>query len=742
MLLEAALNVGTRFINTLANCGSDIAFKLPSTVLVNDAKTPNAHSPDTKLKGSPILDVVIERILTTPPLNYNYVKDITPNSSILDNPQSFADYGVPSIISRYRTPSVKFHLGTPDTLEWFNLPPIIKLPSSNSPGTYYYQPKEEYIAKEMIMHHIASLHSRFTQHPKTTKSYREDDRSSLTREQHIAIKSIEDFPITVITGGPGVGKTFVAKEIFRKYGYSQTRLIGYTGALVSHLRSVILDSLDTSTTNITEIVHMVHQQYHTQYKSTHAPPKLIRIVIIDELPMFDNRTLAMALSLYTDTQTRVVFLADENQIGAIGLGSVFTQFKQFYDDKQQTIDGPSTPSTLINFCTLTQNFRQSVATQQLRDLLKEFAQGRSHVLLKNGLHANAQAGVSYIPLPLPTDNAHNIKTLADTIDNNFTQTPIHQRLDLYYNTMFLTFTKATQDAVNMIISSIVLIHQTQQLGIKQLPKITYYIGQRVMIKGRNFHGSGTPPTLQLFNGEVYVIDTIALVPQSPRPDAYKNTKEPAPDILTELAQITSNETGSKKPLYRWASADKSTNAFRLDGACNSKTILIKLRKWMANGQDSNTFRYAMVDVGSPGPQDLLKGCPALYVQNLSEAWAMTVNKAQGCEFDRVCLVIKDGTNETKDFTPGHGLVAISRAKHQFTLISDSVEILDKMWGVVARNEEGAIPQISHSGLILSKKEPLSDLKMHLLSPLAPWNITSNKEDIGKGGMKRPNSAMS
>jgi nucleoside-triphosphatase THEP1 len=626
--------------------------------------------------------------------------------------------------------------------------------------------------------------------PKVKEDYN-NKTSVLTDEQRAAMNSIEDYSITVITGGPGVGKTFVAKEIFKKYGHDQTRLIAYTGALVSHLRQVIASTLELGlndsgtgsgddrdrnhSSKITKIVHMVHGKYYAKHKhrfstsAANSPSQsqaMVRVVIIDELPMFDNRTLAMALSLYTDTQTRLVFLADENQIGAIGLGSVFAQFKNYYNDQYQTVDeATQTPPTkLINFCGLTQNFRQSHATQELKDLLHCFADGTSSPLFLRSSSSDNHSGVKYLEIPQVSNQQENNSALFKVISGHFTNHTQNNApdLSLYYNTMFLTLRRDTQRVVNSIISSIVLAQQKKSES-RGTSKATYYIGQRVMIDKKNFHANSIDHRLQLFNGEVYIVDKIVVPPSPtaqqsiPSSENTSKNKGDKADVVDLLRVMTTNS-----PACQGIISDFNSAVFGVIGAMGGvadqnkaapKMIIIKLKKWPSSPDPM--YKYAMVLKGGPsGLLDTatklliqsLNGCPLISVNNLVESWAMTVNKAQGCEFDRACLVIRDGTKETKDFTPGHGLVAISRAKQHFTFIAHSPDILDRMWGVISNNEKELESVQSSQSIraraVINKKEPLSDFKTYLLSPDAPWN-NNNLPTLTRntGGIKRSSSAM-
>jgi hypothetical protein len=703
-------------------------------------------------------------------------------------------------------------------MEWFNLPPIIKTVNESVPGVVYYQTREQYIAKSTILSHIHSLYSRVSELPKWEPSYTASG-SILTKEQQCALNSIDTTPITMIVGGPGVGKTFVAQEIFRKYGFAQTRLMGYTGALVSHLRSVIspcLESnrdrdatkgaLNTIDLAIDDVVHMVHEHYITKYKNPvtrdtrspfgHTAP--IRIVIIDEVPMFDNRTLAMALSLYTETQTRLVFLADENQIGSIGLGSVFKQFREYYQEQQENtniiIENDDTngdsdigrkrnvPPPLLNMITLTENFRLSKteASKDLKELASLYERGRSTLIFdfnqlteKTGGLESFSGGVHFIKLIEATSAAmgESIKSVKDVIPEYFfkhSQDTIH-----LLSTMFLTFTRITRTQVNDVVSSILIRTLIPELMFNNSdtiatamgnssqnnlpttePSIIYFVGQRVMIEGKNFHNARIHPSLHLFNGELYTVAEIISIPSPPiassippQKDEDKKTQHTPllGEVIGELNRVTKDA-----PKYNYVTKPQGVSMhLKLNDSKKKETLMVesfimKLQKWPI----TNTSRYKYIIVTAnptkppfsssttPDQSRVFSLCPVLEKRHLVESWAMTVNKTQGCEFNKVCLVIQNGTEETKHFSTGHGLVAISRARDEFTLISHASDALDTIKNM---GESG------NGSLFFGTQnntEVISDLKTHLLSPTAPWrrslpNITIINESTDlKRGIKR------
>ena len=141
----------------------------------------------------------------------------------------------------------------------------------------------------------------------------------LAGEQLDAINAVSRRPLTIITGGPGVGKTTVVGEIVARAlaakqkialaaptGRAAKRLSESTGVSAQTLHRLL--AFDPATG------HFTHDR---------SNPLNCRIVIVDESSMLD---LPLALALFRAIRpgTSVVLVGDADQLPSVGPGNVFS----------------------------------------------------------------------------------------------------------------------------------------------------------------------------------------------------------------------------------------------------------------------------------------------------------------------------------------------------------------------------------------------------------------------------------
>lgn len=143
----------------------------------------------------------------------------------------------------------------------------------------------------------------------------------LEEHQHKAVVFVYQHPLSVITGGPGTGKTTIIKAIlhvWRKF---------------SDMSSVVMMApTGKAARRITEITgyqaYTIHQQTGNARsaesgKRPHIiPPEDVGMVIVDEGSMID---INVALMLFNHIQkgTRVVIIGDKDQLPSVGPGNFF-----------------------------------------------------------------------------------------------------------------------------------------------------------------------------------------------------------------------------------------------------------------------------------------------------------------------------------------------------------------------------------------------------------------------------------
>lgn len=136
---------------------------------------------------------------------------------------------------------------------------------------------------------------------------------ALNIEQRQAVETALAHRLSIITGGPGTGKTFTATALIS--AHDGTTLIGApTGKAASHLIDKVGGEGGTLHTllNIKSLLDTLR-----------APqPLQAELIVIDESSMIDPTLFAHLLSAISDT-TRIVFMGDVNQLPAVEGGSIF-----------------------------------------------------------------------------------------------------------------------------------------------------------------------------------------------------------------------------------------------------------------------------------------------------------------------------------------------------------------------------------------------------------------------------------
>ena len=160
--------------------------------------------------------------------------------------------------------------------------------------------------------------------------------------QYDAVKRALTHRFSVITGGPGTGKTSTVVRILTTLLVTAVRdlrmvLTAPTGkaagrmleAVEEECRAVpalyapVIRALEEKRITAQTIHRLLLTPTESGEKPSEASPLTADVLVVDEASMIDQR-LALRLMRVTDpTVTRVVFLGDKYQLAAVGPGSVF-----------------------------------------------------------------------------------------------------------------------------------------------------------------------------------------------------------------------------------------------------------------------------------------------------------------------------------------------------------------------------------------------------------------------------------
>ena len=139
----------------------------------------------------------------------------------------------------------------------------------------------------------------------------------LSDEQFSAVIGICQQPFSILTGGPGCGKTTTTKALVKLLFamHKKVTLAAPTGRAAQRMSEVIGSEAQT-------IHRLLIWQPHTgQFKKNQEEPLESDFVIIDECSMLDI-SISASLLKAIPTKAQVLFIGDPNQLPSVGAGNV------------------------------------------------------------------------------------------------------------------------------------------------------------------------------------------------------------------------------------------------------------------------------------------------------------------------------------------------------------------------------------------------------------------------------------
>lgn len=173
----------------------------------------------------------------------------------------------------------------------------------------------------------------------------------LDKKQKDAILSIYNYPILLIVGGPGTGKSCIIGEFAKSYEYPNELLfLAPTGKAVNNIRSYI-DCADIKADQFLTISKSIcsylkskkkiknKYQDDDEYSFPTNPFENKSIIIIDESSMISQKLLWQLLKaiINHDNIKRVVFLGDNAQLPSIEAGCPFLEIVKSHIFKTVTL---------------------------------------------------------------------------------------------------------------------------------------------------------------------------------------------------------------------------------------------------------------------------------------------------------------------------------------------------------------------------------------------------------------------
>ncbi len=237
--------------------------------------------------------------------------------------------------------------------------------------TFYYLQKN-WVYETQILMHLNRLHG---QAPSLEISIDEMD-PCLNREQKQAIAKAVQYSVSLLTGGPGTGKTFTASELVKTCISSldekqkeQFRIIltAPTGKAATQLEGNLRKNFGMHIQLCSGTLHSILGIRENNFEEE-TLPLFADLIIVDECSMIDAKIFSRLLSSIQEG-TRLILIGDKNQLPAVEAGSVFADL----------LDAEIYPATHLTEClrsdrleilTLAQNIQEGNAQAALEFLEK------------------------------------------------------------------------------------------------------------------------------------------------------------------------------------------------------------------------------------------------------------------------------------------------------------------------------------------------------------------------------------
>lgn len=193
------------------------------------------------------------------------------------------------------------------------------------PGTDLYSSKvglfSTYNTEYIIYRAVSSASRRPTPFP----LYEHINNEDLSTEQNKAIKNIitKGGHISILTGGPGTGKTTILREaidtLLMQYPYSRVHLLAPTGKASKRIKEVFGER-DISISTVHKFLGYGHILTRKELDVIH----MADLVVVDESSMLDLEIFSRLLTLLDMSHTKLILVGDVDQLPSIGAGNILS----------------------------------------------------------------------------------------------------------------------------------------------------------------------------------------------------------------------------------------------------------------------------------------------------------------------------------------------------------------------------------------------------------------------------------
>lgn len=321
------------------------------------------------------------------------------------------------------------------------------------------------------------------------------DNLNLSKEQTDSVFRVFHNPVSIITGGPGTGKSYLAKAIYDtavKCGLTCTAAAP-TGKAAKRLEEAIFTDFLPDEEYRPQTIHkLLKATGEGSFVLGEQYPIPADVLIIDESSMIDIN-LAEALLRAVANRTRIVFMGDVNQLPSVRAGN-------FFEDLINTIEG-------LNEADETQSdLLKRIPVTRLNTVFRQ-KDGDSIILNSQRIN-DGKFPVSAWKFGLPDDNFFFFETGAGrgvplTIECAAESIPRHFGFDPVRQVQVLVPTnigRSGTDAINILLRD--------RLNPSDNSRPDYAVGSRTFRCGDKVMQTVNDYDLQVHNGDVGFIENI------------------------------------------------------------------------------------------------------------------------------------------------------------------------------------------------------------------------------------------
>ena len=187
---------------------------------------------------------------------------------------------------------------------------------------YSFYKAEEKIAKRIISLNNSKNIKKMSNIKKELKIIEEKTDLILSEKQKEAINAINENNVTIITGGPGTGKTTIIKSIIEIYKKQKYKIVlcAPTGRAAKRMTETTGEEASTLH-RLLEIGKIDEESLYKKESEYQGAPIDADIIIVDEVSMVDMFVMSYLLDcIYKGT--KLILVGDADQLPSVGPGSV------------------------------------------------------------------------------------------------------------------------------------------------------------------------------------------------------------------------------------------------------------------------------------------------------------------------------------------------------------------------------------------------------------------------------------